>query len=402
MRNWADSDSSDSELEDGHHPARLAPSGSIGNLVQLDNEDDDALSYEDEGKDYVDRLTEGDSNLELADEAIPYPPDIDFDATPPNFPTEAPFTAYIRNLSFGIKTTEELAEKVEAVVNDRYQASKRVKVTTARLGFDHHTGKRKGFGYAEFETAEELMIFLNISDGFSIIMGRPISIDIAHSKKRNNNNQNRRGGAGGGGGNYRNNDRGGRGGGGGRGGDLPDVDGSQFKGGFRSGNNHHRNNNNDDRERRNRPSLKLAPRSKPVDNSKSEERGQKAFGDSKSGENDRGGDSWRGDRNNKGGRGRGRGRGSTGGGRQNSSGRGSGRGGRGKREGRGSGRGNRHAAAAEKTEDGWDSPKGGVAKNTTTAPAAAAKTAPAVVEQKKTVAKVKNSFAGLAFDSDSD
>jgi len=180
------------------------------------------------------------------------------------------------------------------------------------------------------------------------------------------------------------------------------IDGSKFRGGLRDGgrgkgsrdggrersNSHINSNSNTDQQQqqRERSSLKLAPRSRPVDDGKPSD-----------------GDNWRSSREAAG-RGRGRGRGEGRGGE----GRGEGRGGERRQNGRGEG--GRGAAAGgrgkkvvstrtegkiEKSADGWDSAQKTVKPSIVVAPAP-------VMEVKKTTKKVTNAFAALGFDSDSD
>lgn len=154
-------------------------------------------------------------------------------------------------------------------------------VTEARVGVDRDTGKRRGYGYVEFDSLEELQILLNLNDGFSMVSGRLIRIDIAQPRRgqqqpMRSNNGNRRhpnsfdhgGGRG-----PRSNSRT-RGhpnsidNGGGRGprsnsrnreqsNFSPEIDGNQFRGGFpKTGGSGSGGGV--------RPTLKLAPRSKPL------------------------------------------------------------------------------------------------------------------------------------------
>lgn len=151
--NWADS--SDEESDDELHPARIAASQSI----------DHDLSYDD-SKDDEDSITGSinDGELEVEEEKIPYPPPINMKVLPENFPREAPFTAHVKNVAFNIKSEEDLGKKIEGLVKFRYQGSKRVQVTGARFGIDRQTGKRRGFSYVEFGTAEEVSFVSMIDD----------------------------------------------------------------------------------------------------------------------------------------------------------------------------------------------------------------------------------------------
>lgn len=153
--NWADHCSSDDESDDGLHPARLATNNQpveqdLSNDLSFDPSDTGALS-----------VTGGEDDIEIEKETIPYPPVIDMNNVPENFPTVAPYTAYVGNLSFQIKTEEDFAQNVETLITNRYQGLKSVKVAGARFGIDREK-KRKPFGYVEFETPEEVRQFLFI------------------------------------------------------------------------------------------------------------------------------------------------------------------------------------------------------------------------------------------------
>jgi len=350
--NWADHCSSDEESDDGLHPARVGSDHPIE--ADLSND----LSY---------GSAEEDPDLELEKEKTPYPIAIDMNNLPEGFPTEAPYTAHVTNVAFNINTPEDFGQKIEGLVKYRYQSLQTVQVTGARFGIDRATGKKRGFGYVEFGTPEELMRFLNVGDGHSKIHGRIIGVNVAkpsnHNRRDNNRDNNRD--------NHRDHgDRGERtrGDHGERGertrGDASDIDGSKFRGGFRNAGG--RNN-----EQKERSSLKLAPRSKPDDDKPSSEANWR------SGPGNR-------DSGDRGGRGRGRGRG-----RQAARG-----GGRGNVAGKKNPRNNEKDNNKEASADGWDSaPK-------TAKPVAAAPVA--VKEEKKKVTKVANAFAAFGFDSDSD
>ncbi len=196
------------------------------------------------------------------------------------------------------------------------------------------------------------MLFLNINDGFSKINGRQISIDVARPPQNNRGGRDRR--------DSRREH-----------GDGPKIDGSKFRGGI------HRNSASSGTDVRERTSLKLQPRTKPVEEKSSDV------------------NNWRSSREvPAGGRGSGRGRGGGGGGRQNNSSRGD-KGGRGKRNNsvrNGKGNGQNNGENKAESANGWGKT---VSKAPTTAPVK-------VVEEKKNVTKVSNSFAAFALDSDSD
>jgi RNA recognition motif-containing protein len=419
-KSWADHCSSDEESDDGLHPANLASAGSgMGNPNSLEEDlsyDDDSIEHisvtGDETMDEMNRnIGVGGGGRDHGDNGrggrgrgrgrhnndhveIPYPQEIDFEQVPDNFPREKPYTAHISNLCFKIETESDLADKIEGLTRWRYKKKMGVNVTNARLGLDRNTGKRKGFGYVEFDTPEELMIFLNLNDGFSRLNGRDITISIAKSPRLSNShnrnyNQDDR---------NRNND-----------GRSSGIDGSKFRGG------RYNNATSPPTERR---SLKLAPRSKAVDNSSTTK--SNIFGSAKP----RDGDSWRrkkeeskadtnagktqegrengGDASTTVGNGNGassqgeerggRGRGRGGGGRS--------RGGRGGRGGRGRDnnyrKNNDRRHGGGKDSDGWDKTEGGPS-------ARPLPTNPPAMEPKETKKPtIANKFAALGFDSDSD
>mmetsp|Transcript_581 Transcript_581/g.912 ORF Transcript_581/g.912 Transcript_581/m.912 type:complete len:467 (+) Transcript_581:157-1557(+) len=452
MKSWADHCSSDEESDDGmHHPARLTePDASLDADLSYDESVEHISVTGEDGEDLDNLGGPGgyggannggggggsrQQNNRQQPEEIPYPADIDADNLPPNFPTQAPYTAHIRNLCYKIESPTDLADKIEGLTRWRYQKKKSVTVTNARVGVDRATGKRKGFGYVEFDTAEELMIFLNLNDGFSTLNGRILSIDIAKNSRgpRNNSNRNNN--------HHNSHPTRSRSGGGG----MSNIDGSQFRGGR-----YNRTNSNNSSmggtegdggapappvERR---SLKLAPRTKPVEGSERSTSNSSIFGLAKP----RDADNWRqrkqveeektpapeaskerednttngnagtgvpsndtsnpativatngdrGDRNSFGrGSGRGRGRGENRRGR----GRGSGRGRRDSNHRKNSDRRNQGGQNG-KDSDGWDEAKGG--------PSAQSNVILPTVEKNETkkVTKVSNAFSVLGFDSDSE
>lgn len=71
-----------------------------------------------------------------------------------NWPTEPPFTAYVGNLSYEIKTSEQMSQGLQDILHDRLQAS--VNIVTARLAIDHQENRSLGYGYVELETVEDV------------------------------------------------------------------------------------------------------------------------------------------------------------------------------------------------------------------------------------------------------
>jgi RNA recognition motif-containing protein len=333
--NWADHCSSDEESDEGYtHPARTS--------TDIDHD----ISYDDSANEQ--KLK--DENLELEEEVIPFPPPLDFSVLPENMPTEAPYTGYLRNLSYKINSPDYLRDVVERLIQERYEGQQTVKVTEARIGLDRDTKKRLGYGDVEFNNARELMIFINLNDGHSKIMGRTITIDIARAtKKRTGNSRNNR-------------NRGG------------DIDGSQFRGGIK------KTNTSDGKQR---TSLKLAPRSVATGDDHGNETRSSIFGSAKPAndishwESSKEKQQRSSDTDRMTGRHRGAGDKKP----NNTS------------NNRGRGKGKRDNVG--KSEEGPDGFKAAPAVGVTKVPVVQ-------VGEKKPVVKVQNAFSALGFDSDSD
>eukprot|EP00531_Pseudo-nitzschia_arenysensis_P012721 CAMPEP_0116130608 /NCGR_PEP_ID=MMETSP0329-20121206/8572_1 /TAXON_ID=697910 /ORGANISM="Pseudo-nitzschia arenysensis, Strain B593" /LENGTH=380 /DNA_ID=CAMNT_0003625001 /DNA_START=192 /DNA_END=1334 /DNA_ORIENTATION=- len=189
-----------------------------------------------------------------------------------DFPSQPPFTAFVGNLSFHIKEPSQLQQALADVVFERL--GERVNVLGGRISFDRNSQKHRGFGYVELETLDELKIVMKLNDDDgAMLAGRKIQVDTANhqTNQRNNNNyNNRRGGGRGDNNNNNNNNRGSF-----QRAPNEKIDGSKFRGGKYNNQNSFRNKNNNnnkdtkDEAPRQRPSLKLAPRSKPVDERRS-------------------------------------------------------------------------------------------------------------------------------------
>jgi RNA recognition motif-containing protein len=355
-----------------------------------------------------------------------------------DFPTEAPYTAYVGNLAYNMTEANDLGDALTDVAKERLGLE--ITVVHARVMMDRQNGapgdkpRHRGFGYVEVETLEMLTKLMELNDGETVMAGRKIQVDTA--------NQAGGKGRGGGGG-----DRGGRGGGGNRDRDRGDrrrndntfgppdggADGTMFRGG--------RFNNQGPGgpggrgggpegagpsrgPPGERPKLKLQSRSKPKEEGGSEKAAgaSSIFGAAKP--RDEG--SWaerrkadpsvaastssdkkREPRGAGGGRGEGRG-----------GGRGEGRGSGGRAGERGAGRGGRGAGRGEKKEHGkdfkehkkehakdskddWSRAKKGEGKPVEEKKKTAAP--PAIPEPVKPAEKVVvNRFAGLDMDSDSE
>lgn len=349
MKNWADI-SSDEESDDDHHhhPSRTQP----------------AVADEPE---------------EAEEEEI-------LEEKPPKtyqYPSDPPFTAFVGNLAFSVDDGEKLTEEIQRLAKGRLNKS--VSVVNARIAIDRRENKHRGFGYLELETVDDLKTVMELNDGKSQIKGRPIKLDVAQPPQ-NSRSLNRQG--------SRGSSRG----------SLPEIDGSQFRGGRfsnRGSSSSLQRQASDSSEPRQRSSLKLAPRSssgrdgeaggsskdlfggaKPRD-AGTWERQQQRPGDSKKerrpsdSKNDRRASDSKTDRRSTGGRG--------------------GKGGRGRGEGRGDGRrSSRSSSSRGAGRGGKEEAKKPVEQ---AAPVAKAQTAP---PEKTSTKKVVNKFAALQFDSDSD
>eukprot|EP00816_Leptocylindrus_hargravesii_P011713 CAMPEP_0196813490 /NCGR_PEP_ID=MMETSP1362-20130617/37082_1 /TAXON_ID=163516 /ORGANISM="Leptocylindrus danicus, Strain CCMP1856" /LENGTH=346 /DNA_ID=CAMNT_0042189757 /DNA_START=60 /DNA_END=1100 /DNA_ORIENTATION=- len=161
-------------------------------------------------------------------------------------PQEPPFTAFIGNLA-PVVEEQDVAEVV----------GEHARVESVRIMQDRETGRKKGFGYIELLTVDDLAALLEMN-GRLEIGGRVVRLDVAEGRRSGGRGDNRGRGQRGGGhrgqrrdGNnydrreYRSSD---------------DVDGSKFRGGLR------RNDNADaGGAPAERPRLVLSQRTKPVE-----------------------------------------------------------------------------------------------------------------------------------------
>ena len=127
MQSWADiaSDSDDDSVGQ-HHPA---------NQVQHQEEEEEDVVREEEV-------------VEIPEEAQP-PKEYDW-------PSEPPFTAYVGNLPYSIKDSDDLSNGIQDLLHDRFQAN--IRIVKARLAMDRQENRPRGFGYLEVETLEDVSI----------------------------------------------------------------------------------------------------------------------------------------------------------------------------------------------------------------------------------------------------
>jgi translation initiation factor 4B len=318
------------------------------------------------------------------------------------WPTEPPFTAYCGNLPFAIKEAQDLDIAIQHILQDRFKAG--VTIVSSRLATDRETNKPRGFGYIELETVEDLKTVMRLNDGKSMIKGRPLKLDVAAPPQTNRrpsrSSLNRSNSSG------------------------EKVDGSSFRGGRyarRDGSSsslHRQSSISSDTSEGTRQRLKLAPRSKPLEEKESSQ--SSLFGPGKardSGEwermrssepkqqdrrdsassNTRAGERRGSTSSNVGGERRGS---ATGGRGRNVSGRGRGKPGANKSGDKSSGRGDGGRGRGGK--GGKDDKKKQKPKEADAAPKAVLKVQPVADPPKAATAKVQNKFSALNMDSDSD
>lgn len=329
------------------------------------------------------------------------------------FPTEPPFTAYIGNVAYNVVEPAELAENITLIAKDVLNVD--IHVVEARIMINKRVQppQHRGFGYLTVESLDQLKALTELNDKGVQMAGRNLQINLANKSQKSHGgdgHESKRRDGGRGDRNHRRHetdgrsdakwdrgqhqqqqqsDRDNR-----RQGDGPD--GSRFQGGR----------HNKDRAAAKetattpspatgtRPTLKLLPRTKPVEEVPTPTSGSQSnlFGgkprDELSWKQSHGDDA-------KGGRGDIRGRGEGRGGRSE------GRGGRGSES-----RGGRGDSRARDDRGGRGRDNGD--RKTTDKPKREPKQPrePKPIqpepEKKKEVAKVTNKFAALGFDSDSD
>lgn len=184
------------------------------------------------------------------------------------FPTEAPFTAYVGNLAYSIVESNDLTEKLTTLVKDLLGAD--IKITESRIMMDRRNPspkpRHRGFAYVQVETLDMLKTLMELNNKEATLEGRQLTLDTSTTNNHNNNRRGSRNDGGGGSSSNNNNF----------------ADGSQFRGG-RFGNNNRRPSQQQRRQSDKRdepiggggggpppptgqrPSLKLAPRTKPIE-----------------------------------------------------------------------------------------------------------------------------------------
>jgi len=186
MKSWADHSDSEDEGYEFHATA------------VKEEEDDDEKDVEDEVLSHEDN--------DIADD-IP-PPKKVFD----NVPDVAPFTAFVGNLA-PVVDVGDIADIISSSTEGN------VLVDGVRIMHDRETGRKKGFGYIEMKSRDDLVTLLALNGDLSLA-GRVLRLDVATQRSNGSNgrqNYNRRHNRGGGR-SYRNN--------------SDDVDGSNFRGGL--------------------------------------------------------------------------------------------------------------------------------------------------------------------------
>jgi translation initiation factor 4B len=181
VKNWADHDSSDEE-------DLLTPEEQV-QIPQANNNNNNNNNNHDHQQ-------EGHHDADNAHHADVEPP-------PPrtyDFPTEAPYTAYVGNLAYNMTEASDLGDALVDVAKERLGLE--IKVVHARVMMDRQNAapgdkpRHRGFGYVEVETLEQLTRLMELNDGQTFMAGRKIQVDTANQTTGGGG----RGGGGGGGG----------------------------------------------------------------------------------------------------------------------------------------------------------------------------------------------------------
>jgi len=233
MKSWADHCSSDEESLDD-----LPEQMESQKLADVEPEDPTT-----DGPPPTTTTTEDEVDGPVAEDAPPAAP------RTYDFPDKPPFTAFIGNLAYSLKEPEELIAAVKQCALE--VLGQEINLLGARISFGRD-GSHRGFGYLEVETLDELKLLMQLNDGKGTIAGRKVQLDTASG------NQNKRG-------SHQRRQQG-----------DSNVDGSRFRGGKYNNRRNNNNSNNSNKEEgppKERPSLKLAPRSKPREDEKGESLG---------------------------------------------------------------------------------------------------------------------------------
>lgn len=268
MKSWADHCSSDEEDED--IPRVQVPP----QVEESDSESEYSDNEEEENNNNNRGNNSGPRNNNYNRDRNPRPP--------PVLPTSAPFTAFVGNLSYEIQDAKHLAYELERLCQEKLQRS--VTAVDGRLMTDRESGMKKGYGYIEFDTVEDLATVLELSGNVELY-NRVLRIDVANAPKNQNNNRrnsnhnnqqnhhhNQRGPP-----HYNNNNNYNRSASNlSQASGTSEIDGSNFRGGkYNRQNSSHSTSNNDgpdktesgggDTVQRTRPKLNLMARTKPLE-----------------------------------------------------------------------------------------------------------------------------------------
>lgn len=140
MKSWADHCSSDEEDED--IPRVQVPP----QVKESDSESDYSDNEEEEHNNNNRGNNSGSRNNNYNRDRNPRPP--------PVLPTSKPFTAFVGNLSYEIQDAKHLAYELERLCGEKLQ--KPVTAVDGRLMTDRESGMKKGYGYIEFDTVEDV------------------------------------------------------------------------------------------------------------------------------------------------------------------------------------------------------------------------------------------------------
>jgi hypothetical protein len=109
------------------------------------------------------------------------------------YPTEAPYTAFVGNLPYSVATNEDLTDAMNSLVQKKLGEADAATIVfqNAKLIVDRQNGNRpKGFGYIEVETVDQLRHLMKLANVRCELDGRRIQLDVATRKPTTTHNTN--------------------------------------------------------------------------------------------------------------------------------------------------------------------------------------------------------------------
>ena len=118
----------------------------------------------------------GGGDDDYADERYARPP------PPPVVIEGPPYTAFLGNLSFDMRSSTDLTAELESLLRER-RLDGAARVKTARLVTDRTTGQSRGYGYVEFDAKEEVRFsFVGRNNAVVVVVGGgdlPVAVSFA-------------------------------------------------------------------------------------------------------------------------------------------------------------------------------------------------------------------------------